>query len=95
MLILVLVCHASSPTTPEQGLLSACCRFPHEIKGEGIYAYVTLEGSDYTDAVKKDLVRTVREQIGAFAAPDVIHWAPGQRSCPKSPCMLEVLASWL
>ena len=53
-------------------------RFPHEIKGEGIYAYVTLEGDGYSEAVKKDLVKTVREQIGAFAAPDVIHWAPGQ-----------------
>lgn len=55
------------------------CRFDHDIKGQGIYAYVTLhEGNDYSDEIRKDLVKTVREQIGAFAAPDVIHWAPGQ-----------------
>ena len=45
---------------------------------QGIYAYVTLnEGVGYSDALKKELVMGVREQIGAFAAPDVIHWAPG------------------
>ena len=53
-------------------------RYPHDIKGEGIYAYVVLhQGESYGDAVRKDLVKTVREQIGAFAAPDVIHWTPG------------------
>ena len=54
------------------------CRFDHDIKGQGIYAYVTLhDGNDYSDEIRKDLVKSVREQIGAFAAPDVIHWAPG------------------
>ena len=45
---------------------------------QGIYAYCTLnDGVEYTDGLKKELVMAVREQIGAFAAPDVIHWAPG------------------
>ena len=46
---------------------------------QGIYAYCTLnDGVEYTDGLKKELVMAVREQIGAFAAPDVIHWAPGE-----------------
>ena len=54
------------------------CRFDHNIKGQGIYAFVTLhDGNDYSEEIRKDLVKTVREQIGAFAAPDVVHWAPG------------------
>lgn len=57
------------------------CRFDHDIKGQGIYAFVTLhDGHEFSDAIRKDLVKTVREQIGAFAAPDVIHWAPGEPS---------------
>ncbi len=58
------------------------CRFDHDIKGQGIYAYVSLhDGHELSDAIRKDLIKTVREQIGAFAAPDVIHWAPGERPC--------------
>ncbi|KAK9813629.1 hypothetical protein WJX73_000834 [Symbiochloris irregularis] len=50
----------------------------HKVKGQGIYAFVTLHSdSDYSDATRKELVKLVREQIGAFAAPDTIHWAPG------------------
>lgn len=52
------------------------------MKGQGIYAYVTLmQDAEYTPELKKELVKTVRGHIGAFAAPDVIHWAPGQPSC--------------
>ena len=51
------------------------------MKGESIYAFVTLteEGqrSGSTMETKKMLIAHVRKQIGAFAAPDVIHWAPG------------------
>lgn len=54
------------------------CRYEHDVKGQGIYAYVTLhEGTDYDEALKKELKGIVRSQIGAFASPDVIHWAPG------------------
>ena len=55
---------------------------PHEIKGQGIYAYVTLKsGIEETDALKAELVKTVREHIGPIASPDVIQWAP---SLPKT-----------
>ncbi len=57
---------------------AAVVGFPHEIKGQGIYAYVTLGiGHEYTDALKKELVQHVRKEIGPIAAPDEIHWAPG------------------
>ncbi|XP_071692659.1 acetyl-coenzyme A synthetase, chloroplastic/glyoxysomal-like [Rutidosis leptorrhynchoides] len=54
----------------------------HEVKGQGIYAFVTLvEGVSYSEDLRKSLVLVVRNQIGAFAAPDRIHWAP---SLPKT-----------
>ncbi|KAJ9564322.1 hypothetical protein OSB04_000288 [Centaurea solstitialis] len=54
----------------------------HEVKGQGIYAFVTLvEGVPYSQELRKSLVLMVRNQIGAFAAPDKIHWAP---SLPKT-----------
>ncbi len=57
---------------------AAVVGFPHEIKGQGIYAYVTLKaGYEATDALKKELVKTVRTEIGPIASPDVIQWAPG------------------
>ena len=50
----------------------------HPIKGQGIYAYVTLmDGVAPSEELRKELVVAVRTHIGAFAAPDVIHWAPG------------------
>jgi len=54
------------------------------VKGQGIYAYVTLmQDIEYSPELKKELVKTVRGHIGAFAAPDVIHWAPGGfQACP-------------
>jgi acetyl-CoA synthetase len=56
---------------------SAVVGFPHEIKGQGIYAYVVLKGgNEYTDELKKDLVKHVRNEIGPIASPDVIQWAP-------------------
>ena len=54
----------------------------HAIKGQGIYAYVTiLDGVEYTMELKKELIACVRSTIGPFAAPDTIHWAP---SLPKT-----------
>ena len=51
--------------------------YPHDIKGQGIYAYVTLmTGEKYTDELKNDLKNWVRSVIGPIATPDVIHWAP-------------------
>jgi len=61
---------------------AAVVGFPHEIKGQGIYAYVTLKtGVEYTDELRKELIKHVRKEIGAIAAPDVVHWAP---SLPKT-----------
>ncbi|MFK7866970.1 MAG: acetate--CoA ligase [Alphaproteobacteria bacterium] len=55
---------------------------PHDIKGQGIYAYVTLKtGIEPTDALKKELVNWVRKDIGPIASPDWLQWAP---SLPKT-----------
>ncbi|HAU60057.1 MAG TPA: acetyl-coenzyme A synthetase, partial [Opitutae bacterium] len=61
---------------------SAVVGFPHEVKGEGIYAYVTLNsGVEYTEELRGELRQQVRSVIGPIATPDVIHWAP---SLPKT-----------
>jgi acetyl-CoA synthetase len=55
---------------------AAVVGFPHEIKGQGIYAYVTLKtGNEPTDDLKKTLVKHVRAEIGPIAAPDKLHFA--------------------
>jgi len=71
---------------------AAVVGFPHDIKGQGIYAYVTLmEGEEYTDALKSDLVKFVRHEIGPIAAPDVIHWAPGLPKTRSGKIMRRIL----
>ena len=71
---------------------AAVVGFPHEIKGQGIYAYVTLiTGRDYTDDLKKELVKHVRKEIGPIAAPDVIHWAPGLPKTRSGKIMRRIL----
>jgi acetyl-CoA synthetase len=55
---------------------AAVVGYPHEIKGQGIYVYVTLlPDEEPTDELKKELVQWVRKEIGAIASPDVIQWA--------------------
>jgi acetyl-CoA synthetase len=55
---------------------AAVVGFPHDIKGQGIYAYVTLNaGEDPSDAVRAELVKWVRKEIGPIATPDVVHFA--------------------
>lgn len=55
---------------------SAVVGYPHDIKGQGIYAYVTLQdGVTMTDDIRKEIVQTVRKIIGPIASPDVIQWA--------------------
>ncbi|MBN2498338.1 MAG: acetate--CoA ligase [Deltaproteobacteria bacterium] len=55
---------------------SAVVGFPHDIKGQGIYAYVTLnQGVEKSDELKAELVKHVRKEIGPIATPDIIHWA--------------------
>ena len=71
---------------------AAVVGFPHEIKGEGIYCYVTLmAGYEYTDDLKKTLKNQVRSEIGAFATPDVIHWAPGLPKTRSGKIMRRIL----
>lgn len=56
---------------------AAVVGYPHDIKGQGIYAYVTLmEGIEPSEELRRELVALVRSEIGAIATPDVIQWAP-------------------
>jgi len=71
---------------------AAVVGFPHEIKGEGIYAYVTLNaGEEYTDELKDTLKNHVRQVIGPIATPDVIHWAPGLPKTRSGKIMRRIL----
>jgi acetyl-CoA synthetase len=71
---------------------AAVVGFPHDIKGQGIYAYVTLkDGNEYTDALKKELVGHVRNEIGPIASPDVIQWAPGLPKTRSGKIMRRIL----
>jgi acetyl-CoA synthetase len=71
---------------------AAVVGFPHEIKGQGIYAYVTLmEGDIPSDELKKELILFVRKEIGPIAAPDIIHWAPGLPKTRSGKIMRRIL----
>ena len=71
---------------------AAVVGFPHEVKGQGIYAYVTLNaGQEYTDELKKELRNQVRTVIGPIATPDVIHWAPGLPKTRSGKIMRRIL----
>ena len=65
---------------------------PHEIKGQGIYAYVTLNaGVEPSDELKKELVGWVRKEIGPIASPDWIQWAPGLPKTRSGKIMRRIL----
>ncbi len=71
---------------------AAVVGFPHEIKGQGIYAYVTLNvGVEYIDTLKDELKAWVRKEIGPIATPDVIHWAPGLPKTRSGKIMRRIL----
>jgi acetyl-CoA synthetase len=71
---------------------AAVVGYPHEIKGQGIYAYVTLKmGESYADELKKELVAWVRKQIGPIASPDFIQWAPGLPKTRSGKIMRRIL----
>ncbi len=71
---------------------AAVVGFPHEMKGQGIYAYVTLNaGVEATDALKKELVALVRKEIGPIATPDFIQWAPGLPKTRSGKIMRRIL----
>ena len=65
---------------------------PHEIKGQGIYAYVTLNaGVESSDALMRELILHVRHEIGPIATPDHIHWAPGLPKTRSGKIMRRIL----
>ncbi len=71
---------------------SAVVGFPHEIKGQGIYAYVTLNADEeYTDNLREELKQWVRKEIGPIATPDMIHWAPGLPKTRSGKIMRRIL----
>ena len=71
---------------------AAVVGFPHDIKGQGIYAYVTLMlGVEATEALRKELIMEVRREISPIATPDVIHWAPGLPKTRSGKIMRRIL----
>jgi acetyl-CoA synthetase len=71
---------------------AAVVGYPHDIKGQGIYAYVTLNvNEEPTDALRAELVKWVRTEIGPFATPDVIQWAPGLPKTRSGKIMRRIL----
>lgn len=71
---------------------AAVVGYPHDIKGQGIYAYVTLnKGVEASDELKKELVQLVRKEIGPIASPDVIQWAPGLPKTRSGKIMRRIL----
>ena len=71
---------------------AAVVGYPHDIKGQGIYAYVTLmTGESYTEDLKKQLVSWVRSVIGPIATPDVIQWAPNLPKTRSGKIMRRIL----
>ena len=71
---------------------AAVVGFPHEVKGQGIYAYVTLnQGIEPSEVLRAELVAHVRKEIGAIAAPDVIHWAPALPKTRSGKIMRRIL----
>ncbi len=77
----------------EQVAEAAVVGFPHDIKGEGIYAFVTLmHGVDENlDGIKQELIDLVRSEIGPFAKPDALQWAPGLPKTRSGKIMRRIL----
>ncbi|WP_280553169.1 acetate--CoA ligase [Halomonas sp. 25-S5] len=71
---------------------AAVVGFPHDIKGQGIYIYVTLaDGFEESDELKKELTQWVRKDIGPIASPDIIQWAPGLPKTRSGKIMRRIL----
>ena len=71
---------------------AAVVGYPHDLKGQGIYAYVTLNlGEEPSEALRKELVGWVRKEIGPIASPDVIQWAPGLPKTRSGKIMRRIL----
>jgi acetyl-CoA synthetase len=71
---------------------AAVVGFPHDIKGQGIYAYVTLKvGVEASESLRQELVAWVRQEIGPIASPDVIQWAPALPKTRSGKIMRRIL----
>jgi acetyl-CoA synthetase len=71
---------------------AAVVGFPHDVKGQGIYAYVTLKvGATPSDELRKELVAWVRKEISAIATPDFLQWAPGLPKTRSGKIMRRIL----
>ena len=71
---------------------AAVVGYPHDIKGQGIYAYVTLNAGEQTsDELYKELITWVRKEIGPIASPDLIQWAPGLPKTRSGKIMRRIL----
>ncbi|MGP1394793.1 MAG: acetate--CoA ligase [Inquilinaceae bacterium] len=71
---------------------AAVVGYPHDIKGQGIYAYVTLNaGESPSDELRRELAQWVRKEIGPIATPDLIQWAPGLPKTRSGKIMRRIL----
>jgi acetyl-CoA synthetase len=71
---------------------AAVVGYPHDIKGQGIYAYVTLKvGVQASDDLRKELIQWVRKEIGPIATPDLLQWAPGLPKTRSGKIMRRIL----
>ena len=71
---------------------SAVVGYPHDIKGQGIYAYVTVTaGTEVSDALRKDLISHVRKEIGPIATPDMVQFSPGLPKTRSGKIMRRIL----
>ncbi len=71
---------------------AAVVGYPHDIKGQGIYCYVTLmNGEEPSDALRSELKNWVRQEIGPIASPDLIQWAPGLPKTRSGKIMRRIL----
>ncbi len=76
------------PATSEAAVVG----FPHEIKGQALYAYVTLKSSHPpSEALRKELIQWVRKELGPIATPDVIQWAPALPKTRSGKIMRRIL----
>ena len=71
---------------------AAVVGYPHDLKGQGIYCYVSLVvGAEPSETLQKELVQHVRKEIGAIASPDIIHFAPGLPKTRSGKIMRRIL----
>ena len=71
---------------------AAVVGYPHDIKGQGVHAFVTLKsGIEPNDALRRELVQGVRQRIGPIATPDRIQWAPGLPKTRSGKIMRRIL----